>query len=74
MLSEHLEELSTWSAEYNSVRYHVSPRFANKRLIAFCMVSVQLYAKITADVESGKMKRQTREGSVNGIEGHSCEK
>ncbi len=55
----------TWSAVYNSVRYHVIPRLANKRLIDCWIVYVELYAKTTADVKSGNIKRQKRDVSID---------
>jgi len=64
----------TCSDEYNSVRYHVIPRFANKRLIACWIVSAVLHAKRTADVESGNIKRQKRYVSIGGVKGYSYER
>jgi hypothetical protein len=55
----------TWSAVYNSVRYHVIPRLANKWLIDCWIVCVELYAKTTADVKSGNIKRQKRDVSID---------
>jgi len=63
--------MCTWSAVYNSVRYHVIPRLANRRLIACWIVLVELCAKIIADVESGNVKRQKRVVSIGDVRGYS---
>lgn len=69
-----LRHVITWSVVNNSVRYHVMPRLAKRRWMACWMEIVEWWVRMTAEVESGKRKRQNRDPSIGANSGFSYER